>query len=88
MAVHDGITKVTILDKNAFINNGLKKIVNHRNSSIRVTSFYYFLLVQKVTKKDTTSKNSQILLSHNANPQIAMQNLEFTQDVDNPPTGH
>jgi hypothetical protein len=47
---------------------------------------YYFLLVQKVTKKDTTPKNSQILLSHNQPTTKAMQNLEFTQGVDNPRT--
>jgi hypothetical protein len=37
-----------------------------------------FLLDQKGSKKDTTSKNSQILLSHSSNPLIAVQNLEFT----------
>jgi hypothetical protein len=42
------------------------------------------LLVQKVTKKDTTPKNTAILLSHYLTALIAMQNLVFTPGVDMP----
>jgi hypothetical protein len=36
-------------------------------------------------RKDTTRKNTAILLSHFQTALIAMQNIVFTQRVDNPP---
>ena len=46
-----------------------------------------FLCLSKETnqRKDTTPKNSQILLSHNLTHSRGLQNLEFTQGVDYPP---
>jgi hypothetical protein len=40
---------------------------------VSADGFYYFLLVQKVTKKDTTPKDTAILLSHALTTLIAMQ---------------
>jgi hypothetical protein len=48
--------------------------------------FYHFLLVQKVTKKDTTPKDTAILLSHALTTLIAMQNLVSAPGVDCPRT--
>lgn len=46
----------------------------------------YFLCLSKESnrRKDTTPKNTSILLSHIPTTLIAMQNLVFTQGVDYP----
>ena len=55
-------------------------------AAIVCRQLYYFLLVQKVTKNDTTPKDTSILLSHNLTALIAMQNFVSAPGVDCPRT--
>ena len=43
--------------------------------AVSADGFYYFLLVQKVTKKDTTSKNSKICYAPRSRANLALEIL-------------